>query len=64
MGLEEHGGDKGVAVLGERGGDDGAERMADNDGGFADQLQQPFGVVDVVLETVAARSAGRPCVAP
>ena len=46
--LEEHSGDQGVAVLGQCGGDDGAERMADDDGWFADHLQQPVGVVDVV----------------
>ena len=55
--LEEHGGDERVAVLGQCGGDDGAERVADDDGGFADLLQEPVDVVDVVVEAVAAGGA-------
>ena len=62
--LEEHGGHQRVAVLGQRGGDDGAERVADDDGGFADHLQQAVGVVDVVVEAVAAGGAVRSSVAP
>ena len=46
-----------MTVLGQRGGDDGAERMADDDGWFADHLKQPVGVVDVVVEVVAAGGA-------
>ena len=55
--LEEHGGHQRVAVLGQRGGDDGAEGVADDDRGSADHLQQAVGVVDVVVEAVAAGGA-------
>ena len=43
-----------MTVLGEGGGGDGAERVADDDGWFADHLKEPVGVGDVVVEVVAA----------
>ena len=55
--FEEHRGDEGVTVLGQRGRDDGAERMADDDGWFADHLEEPAGVFDVVVEVIAAGGA-------
>ena len=55
--FEEHCGDQGVTVLGQGGGDDGAERVADDDGWFADHPKEPVGVGDVVVEVVAAGGA-------
>ena len=55
--FEEHCGHQRMTVLGEGGGDDGAERVADDDGWFADHLKEPVGVGDVVVEVVAAGGA-------
>ena len=56
--LEEHGGHQRVGFLGQRGGDDGAERVAGDDGGSADHLQQAVGVVDVVDRGGTGRGCG------
>jgi hypothetical protein len=56
--LEKHRGDERVRVLGEAGGDDGAERVPDHDDRLADHLEETVGVGDVVVEAVPTGSAG------
>ena len=50
--LEKDGGDERVVILSEHGGDDGAQRVADDDRWLTDQAKEPIGVADVVTETV------------